>query len=141
MESTERFKYFAGIAGLSFHLVWRFKIFPCLIAVEILAGRTIEKLTFCLVPPVIALPILALCECTIGVGLISRKWLNLTLLLLYLQMIGTFLPLFFFPEQTFTSLFVPTLLGQYIIKNIVLLSGGIVIGATAKGGSLTANPS
>jgi hypothetical protein len=54
---------------------------------------------------------------------------------------GTFLPLFFFPHETFTSsIFIPTLLGQYIIKNIVLMSGGIVIGATVKGGRLTSKP-
>ncbi|MGY0041176.1 hypothetical protein [Pedobacter sp. NJ-S-72] len=81
-----------------------------------------------------SLPLLAIWECIIGLGLISKKWLGLTLLLLYFQMIGTFLPLVFFTDETFVhSLFIPTLLGQYIIKNIVLLSGGIVIGATVKG--------
>ncbi|MBD1392003.1 hypothetical protein [Mucilaginibacter glaciei] len=55
---------------------------------------------------------------------------------------GHFLPLVFFPAETFNhSIFIPTLLGQYIIKNIVLMSGGIVIGATVRGGLLTAKPS
>ena len=127
--------------GLVFIWFGILKFFPGVSAAEVLAGKTIQKLTFGLVKPALALPVLAVWECIIGLGLISKRWLNLTLLLLYLQMIGTFLPLFFFPDQTFTSLFVPTLLGQYIIKNMVLLSGGIVIGATAKGGSLMVDPS
>ncbi len=34
--------------------------------------------------------------------------------------------------------YAPTLEGQYIIKNLVLVSAGIVIGATVRGGALTA---
>jgi hypothetical protein len=46
-------------------------------------------------------------------------------------------PLFFFPHDTWTvNIFVPTLLGQYIIKNLVLLSAGVVIGATVQGACL-----
>lgn len=110
------------------------KFFPGISSAEVIAGKTIEKLTFGYLQPAFSLPALAIWECIIGLGLISKRWLGLTLLLLYFQMMGTFLPLFFFPEETFTSsIFIPTLLGQYIIKNIVLLSGGIVIGATIKG--------
>jgi uncharacterized membrane protein YkgB len=108
---------------------------------EIIAGKTILKLTFGYVKPAFSLPFLAVWECTIGLGLLFKRWLSLTLLLLYLQMLGTFLPLFFFPHETFNhSVLVPTLLGQYIIKNIVLLSSSVVIGATVKGGELTAKP-
>lgn len=119
--------------GLIFIWFGVLKFFPGVSAAEVIAGRTIEKLTFGLILPSVSLPVLAVWECVIGLGLISKKWLGLTLLLLYFQMIGTFLPLVFFPDETFAhSLFVPTLLGQYIIKNIVLLSGGVVIGATVK---------
>ena len=34
---------------------------------------------------------------------------------------------------------VPNFLGQYIIKNFILISAGIVIGATAKGGVIIAD--
>jgi len=71
--------------------------------------------------------------------LISGVFLRATLLLLWLQMLGTITPLFLFPELCFTSFpLVPTLEGQYIIKNAVLISAGIVIGATVRGGRLTA---
>lgn len=126
--------------GLIFIWFGILKFFPGVSAAEVIAGRTIEKLTFGIILPPVSLPLLAVWECIIGLGLISKKWLGLTLLLLYFQMAGTFLPLVFFPDETFVrSLLIPTLLGQYIIKNIVLLSGGIVIGATVKGGRLTAS--
>ncbi|TSJ35883.1 hypothetical protein FO440_23465 [Mucilaginibacter corticis] len=127
--------------GLVFIWFGILKFFPGVSAAEVIAGKTIAKLTFGFVQPRFSMPVLAIWECTIGLGLISKKWLTLTLALLYLQMAGTFLPLFFFPHETFTSsVLVPTLLGQYIIKNIVLMSGGIVIGATVKGGRLTSRP-
>ena len=36
--------------------------------------------------------------------------------------------------------YAPTLEGQYIVKNIVLISAGLVIGATVRGGAVIANP-
>lgn len=64
-----------------------------------------------------------------------------TLLLLWLQMLGTITPIFFFPQEVFTHIpYAATLEGQYIIKNIVLISAGIVIGATVRGGRLVADP-
>ncbi|WP_221451811.1 DoxX family membrane protein [Pedobacter sp. AK013] len=123
-----------GIIFIWFGLL---KFFPGVSAAEEIAGRTILKLTFGLVKPSTSMPILAIWECIIGLGLVTKAWLRLTLVLLYMQMAGTFLPLIFFPHETFHhSVLVPTLLGQYIIKNFVLISGGILIGATLKGGKL-----
>jgi uncharacterized membrane protein YphA (DoxX/SURF4 family) len=97
-------------------------------------------LTFGYVGPGMSMPILATWECLIGIGLLTGAVPRLTLLLLYLQMIGTLLPLFFFPKETFSVIpFAPTLEGQYIIKNIVLISAGIVIGATVRGGRLVSD--
>lgn len=117
------------------------KFFPGMSSAEEVAGRTILKLTFGLVKPPTSMPILAIWECIIGLGLITKAWLRLTLILLYMQMAGTFLPLVFFPHETFNhSVLVPTLLGQYIIKNFVLISGGILIGATLKSKKQTNKP-
>ncbi|MFI5138834.1 MAG: DoxX family membrane protein [Sphingobacteriales bacterium] len=115
-----------GIVFLWFGLL---KFFSGVSPAEDIAGRTIFTLTFGLIKPSLALPLLAVWECTIGLGLITRAWLRLTLILLYFQMAGTFLPILFFPHETFRGLFIPTLLGQYIIKNFVLISAGIVLGA------------
>ena len=84
---------------------------------------------------------LATWECLIGLGLIFGKFLRAKLALLLLQMLGTFLPLVLFPQETFTIFpIAPTLEGQYIIKNVVLVSAGIVVGATVRGGRLVAEP-
>jgi hypothetical protein len=80
-------------------------------------------------------------ETAIGVGLVSGCWLRVTLLLLLGQMAGTVTPLLLFPHETFTSVpFAPTLEGQYIIKNIVLVSAALVLGGTVRGGTLVADP-
>ena len=64
-----------------------------------------------------------------------------TLLLLFVQMLGTLTPLVLFPAQTGRySRSRPTLEGQYIIKNAVLVAGAVVLGATVRGGRLTSEP-
>ncbi len=115
------------------------KFFPGLSPAEHLAGNTIVVLSFGVLSPQAAVPILATWESLIGIGLLSGVWLRATLFLLWLQMLGTVTPLVLFPEACFTSIpFAPTLEGQYIIKNLVLVSAGLVIGATVRGGRLTA---
>jgi len=106
-----------------------------------LAARTIEQLSFGVVQPVTGLALLAVWESLIGIGLLTGRLLRLTLLLLFLQMPGTMLPLVFFPSETFVAFpYSPTLEGQYIIKNLVLVGAAIVIGATVRGGRLRAEP-
>jgi uncharacterized membrane protein YphA (DoxX/SURF4 family) len=125
--------------GIVFFWFGVLKFFPGLSPAQNLAGTTIATLSFGLVPPQTAVIILAAWECLIGLGLIFGVYLRTTLFLLWLQMIGTITPLFLFPEACFVSVpFVPTLEGQYIIKNLVLISAGLVIGATVRGGRLTA---
>jgi uncharacterized membrane protein YkgB len=106
-----------------------------------LATRTIERLTFGLLKPQISLPLLATWETLIGLGLLTGRYLRATLALLFLQMPGTVLPLFFFPRETFTAFpHVPTLEGQYIVKNLVLVAAALVVGATVRGGKLSSSP-
>jgi uncharacterized membrane protein YphA (DoxX/SURF4 family) len=117
------------------------KFFPDMSPAQDLATRTIETLSFGLVKPALSLPMLAAWESLIGIGLITGKFMRATLLLLLLQMLGTITPLFLFPSETFTRFpYAPTLEGQYILKNVVLVSAGIVIGATVRGGNLVADP-
>lgn len=104
------------------------KFFPGISAAQDLAIRTIELLTFGLVPEVLIINGLAFWEVLIGIGLISGKFMKATLLLLFLQMIGTFSPIFLFPAEVFNHVpYAPTLEGQYIIKNIVIISAAIVL--------------
>jgi uncharacterized membrane protein YphA (DoxX/SURF4 family) len=123
-----------GIVFLWFGLL---KYFPNVSPAEVLAGRTIERLTLGVVHADVALPILATWEVLIGVGLIVGRWLRAVLFLLAVQMLGTLTPLVLFPAETFTIFpFAPTLEGQYIIKNIVLIGAAMVVGATVRGGGL-----
>ncbi len=117
------------------------KFFPSLSPAQDLATRTIEMLSFGLVTANVSMPVLAAWECAIGIGLITGRFMRATLLLLALQMAGTITPLFLFPAETWQIFPVsPTLEGQYIIKNLVLVSAGLVIGATVRGGAVIAHP-
>ena len=125
--------------GIVFFWFGVLKFFPGLSPAQSLAVRTIDALTVSLLPAGVSLALLATLECAIGLGLISGKFMRLTLLLLAFQMVGAASPLLLFPGEVFTQFpYAPTLEGQYIIKNLVLVSAGIVIGATVRGGGLTA---
>jgi uncharacterized membrane protein YphA (DoxX/SURF4 family) len=132
-----------GFARLSFAMlrvslgvvfVWFgvIKFFPDVSPAQDLATRTMSTLTFGLVGASISLPVLALWECLIGLGLILGRHLRAALLLLVVQMAGTFTPLVLFPRETWVQFpVVPSMEGQYILKNMVLISAGLVIGAVA----------
>ena len=127
--------------GVVFFWFGFLKFFPGLSPAMDLAIKTIDVLTFGHVGPGLAIGVLATWESLIGLGLIFGVALRATLLLLFVQMIGTILPIFFFPHEVFTRIpYAPTMEGQYIIKNIVLVSAAIVIGATVRGGGLVAEP-
>jgi uncharacterized membrane protein YphA (DoxX/SURF4 family) len=116
------------------------KFWPDLSPADRLATATIDRLTFGLITEDLARVLLAVLETSIGIGLITGKFLRITLLLLVGQMLGAATPLFLFPETTWSGAFVPTLEGQYILKNAVLVSAAIAIGATARGGKLVDDP-
>jgi uncharacterized membrane protein YphA (DoxX/SURF4 family) len=117
------------------------KFFPGLSPAETLAGKTIETLSFQLISAQTAVFILAIWECAIGIGLLTGRFMRLTLLLLFVQMLGTLTPLLLFPQETWLVFpIAPTLEGQYIIKNAVLIAGAVVLGATVRGGRITTEP-
>jgi uncharacterized membrane protein YkgB len=125
--------------GIIFLWFGALKFFPGLSPAQDLATRTIDMLTLGMVGPAVSIPLLAAWECAIGLGLMSGRFLRATLLLLFAQMVGTMLPILFFPAETFTRFpYAPTLEGQYIIKNLVLVTAGLVLGATVRGGGIVA---
>ena len=127
-----------GIVFLWFGVL---KFFPGLSPAQDLAARTIALLSFGLVGPAVSVPLLAAWECLVGLGLLTGRFMRATLLLLAAQMAGTLTPLVLFPGEVFTRIpYAPTLEGQYIIKNAVLISAAIVLGATVRGGGLVAEP-
>ena len=96
------------------------------------ADELIEKTVYWFDPNVV-IPILGIWEVLIGVCLLFRPLIRVALFLLLLQMPGTFLPLVLLPETCFTHVpWAPTMEGQYIIKNLVLISAAIVVGSTVR---------
>jgi len=128
--------------GLGVIFVWfgALKLFPGVSPAEELVRNTIYFFD-----PDFFLPILAVWEVLIGVGFLSGFFTNklqrLTILLLFLQMPGTALPLFLLPEVCWTSFpFVLTLEGQYIVKNLAIIGSALVLGATVRGGRMISEP-
>jgi uncharacterized membrane protein YphA (DoxX/SURF4 family) len=74
--------------------------------------------------------IIGLWEVVIGIFFFFKKTTRIAIILLLLQMIGTFMPLIVLTEVTFQSnnIFLPTLEGQYIIKNLMIISAALVLG-------------
>jgi uncharacterized membrane protein YkgB len=89
--------------------------------------------TVYVVDPATFVPILGVWEVLIGVSLLYRPLIRLGILLLFVQMPGTFLPIVLLPEVVFTSF--PhqlTVEGQYIVKNLVIIGAALVVGGTLR---------
>ncbi|MPY88926.1 MAG: hypothetical protein GEU99_13480 [Luteitalea sp.] len=83
-------------------------------------------------------------EVVIGVTFLFRRTIRVAIALLALQMFGTFLPMIMLPEVTFQPggiPFVPTMEGQYIIKNLLIISAALVVGGTVRQGKSPATGS
>lgn len=71
----------------------------------------------------------AVLECLIGILFLIKGLERVVIPILFLHMTATFLPLFFLPHTTWQGFLVPTLEGQYIIKNLVIIATAIGIAA------------
>jgi len=84
-------------------------------------------------------------EVLIGIGLMFAHpvVLRITLLLMWLQLAGTFQTFVLLPDAVFRNgnPLLPTIEGQYTFKNVVLITAGLVIGSTVRSrGRLKATP-
>ena len=92
--------------------------------------------TVYIVPPELFVPVLGVWEVLIGLCLLYRPLIRVGILLLFLQMPGTFLPIVLLPEQVFfTFPHELTVEGQYIIKNLVIIGAALVVGGTVRNDS------
>ena len=95
---------------------------------EELAKETIHILTFGLIPDMVAYTLLATWETLLGLLLISGFYLRYALKIMLIHMICTFTPLIFFPALSFKNIpFGFSLVGQYIVKNIVFIGSALVL--------------
>ena len=91
------------------------------------AGELVEKTVYWFKPEIFV-PILGICEVIIGLGLLFKRFIPVTIVLLLLHMAVTFFPVFIVQTVCFSAFpYQPTLVGQYVIKNVVLISGALVI--------------
>ena len=74
--------------------------------------------------------IIGVWEVLIAICFLFKRTTLIAMILLFLQMSGTFLPLVILPEVTFqnSNPLLPTLEGQYIIKNIIIITAALMIG-------------
>jgi uncharacterized membrane protein YkgB len=74
-------------------------------------------------------------EVAIGLTFLTRKTARVAIALLAMQMVGTFMPLALLPDVTFQPghfPYAPTMEGQYIIKNLLIISAALVLGGTVR---------
>ncbi len=121
--------------GVIFIWFGALKFFPGLSPAEGLIFDTMPAW----VPMDIFYPMLAMWEILIGIGfVVGGRLMRPTILLMLLHMPGTVSPVVLNPDAVWTAFpFGLTLEGQYIVKNLVLVSAAVVIGAAVRGGGLT----
>ena len=84
--------------------------------------------------PAVFVPILGSWEIAIGFCFAIPPLTRVGVLLLALQMPGTFLPLVLLPQVCYQGAFWNlTLEGQYIVKNLVVIGAGLVLGGLVRG--------
>ncbi len=114
-----------GLVFVWFGLLKVFRISP----VADLVAQTVYW-----IPPKFFVPFLGCWEIFVGVGLLFRVLLRTVLLLFFLQMAGTFLVLILRPAVAFQNgnPLLLTTIGEFVVKNLVLISAGLAIGSTVR---------
>lgn len=114
-----------GIVFVWFGALKVFDISP----VSALVARTVYW-----VDPDLFVPALGALEMFVGLMLLVGRAMRLTLFLFVAQMLGTFLTFFVLPEVTFRdgNPLLLTVEGEFVVKNLVLISAAMVVGTTIR---------
>lgn len=117
------------------------KLFPGVSPAASLVKATTNILTFGLVPGSVALVGVGVLECVIGICLIHGRALRGTIYLLGIQLVGALSPLALLAPRLFSGPHhAPTLEGQYVLKDVILVAATLVLAATLRGGRLASAP-
>ncbi len=124
-----RFLSFMRISiGIVYIWFGALKFFPLVSPAECLAMDTIEAITFGVFSGRFACILLAILEVSIGLMLVVHLLPKTTILLMLGHMVCTLTPAFVFPGEFFSDTPLGlTLVGQYIIKNIVFIAAAVVL--------------
>lgn len=99
------------------------KFFPDLSPAELIAEQTIMLLSWHWLDASLALRLLAIMECTIGLCLLFKFKLKWVFPVFMFHLMLTFSPLVLFPELTFKVFpLAPTMEGLFILKNLALFA-------------------
>lgn len=107
-----------------FGLLKEFKVSPADQLVQNLFQKTVPFVSFSYF-----LVLFGLFEMLIGVLFLIKGMERVVIPLLFIHMITTFMPLFLLPQETWSGFMIPTLEGQYIIKNLVVIAAAVAIAA------------
>lgn len=111
-----------------FLLFGALKLFPQLSPAEVIGIETVDRLTNGLFAKEICIYALAIFELIIGISLLVKKWIKVAVPLAIVHLCLTFTPFILFPGEVFNlSVNSLSLLGQYILKNIVIISALLLI--------------
>jgi uncharacterized membrane protein YphA (DoxX/SURF4 family) len=124
-----------GVVFLGFGFL---KFFPMVSPAEQLVMDTTSMLTFGLIPGSIAIIAIAVLECVIGLWLLSGRALRGVMYLLAIELVGILTPVVLLGDRLFSGPHnAPTLQGQYVLKDVILVAAVLVVAATVRGGRLT----
>ncbi len=112
--------------SISFVYIW----FGVLKIIGLSPAEDLVKETVFWFNPEFFIPILGIFEVLLGFGLLVKKLIPYTIVFLLLHMAVTFIPMVILNNECFKKFpYEPTLTGQYIIKNFVLISGILILAA------------
>ena len=118
-------RYSLGLIYIWFGILKPFGLSP--------AHELVENTVYWFDNPKTFVPILGWWEVVIGLTMCIKPLIRVSIFLLFIQMPGTFLPLILLPEVCFNNFpFGLTLEGQYIIKNLIIISAALVVGSTVR---------
>ena len=118
-------RYSLGVIYIWFGILKPFGLSP--------AQELVENTVYWFDNPKTFVPILGWWEVVIGLTICIKPLIRVSIFLLFIQMPGTFLPLILLPEVCFNNFpFGLTLEGQYIIKNLIIISAALVVGSTVR---------
>jgi len=114
------------------------KFFPMVSPAEQLVMDTTSMLTLGFIPGSIAIIAIAVLECVIGLWLLSGRALRGAIYLLVIELVGILSPVVLLGDRLFSGPHhAPTLQGQYVLKDIILVAAVLVLAATVRGSRLT----
>lgn len=124
-----------GLVFLGFGVL---KFFPGVSPAQGLTEATTDILFLGLVPGPLALVFIAALESAIGLIFVTGRGMRLGIWLLAVEFVGILSPLVLLPGRLFAGPHLaPTLEGQYVLKDLILVAAGMVIAAgTFRGGRI-----